>query len=69
MRAARSRGKQAAFAREHARLSSRLKPPRHRDYAEFSNPGHRDIRLAQVGESWNGSVPAYAAVATADATG
>jgi hypothetical protein len=50
----------AAWRREHDRQAARYRPPRHADYAESSNPMHRETGLAQFGdEPWNGSLPVY----------
>jgi hypothetical protein len=55
-----ARAAQAAFAREHARQAARIRPPRHQDYAEFSNPAPRPGGPVQFGdEPWNGSLPVY----------
>lgn len=52
----------AAWVAENARQTARLRPPRHPDYAEFSNPARRDTGLAAFGEPpWNGSLQAYSA--------
>jgi hypothetical protein len=53
----------AAYRAEHDRQTARLRPPRHADYAEFSNPPAPGAGgLAQFGdEPWNGSLPVFTA--------
>jgi hypothetical protein len=47
----------AAAVREHQRQAARIKPPRHADYAEFSNPVHRGSGPVPFGDApWNGSL-------------
>lgn len=45
---------------QHARLQAKLHPPRHADYAEFSNPVHQDRGLVPSGEEpLHGSLQTY----------
>ncbi len=55
---------QAAYKAQHARLAARNGKPRHADYADLSNPVHRDTRLVPVGNSVLGSLVPYAAAGT-----
>jgi hypothetical protein len=54
-----------AWKAQHGKLQARIGRPRSADYAELSNPVHRETGLAQVGSTWNGSQPVYAATGAA----
>lgn len=57
--AADTRADREAAVRQHDRWLSKMGPPRHADYREFSNPVHKERELVQVNDPWNGSLPAY----------
>jgi hypothetical protein len=55
----------AAAVREHDRQAARYWGPRHADYTEHASPHRQAIELTQVGSTWNGSQPVYAATGAA----
>jgi hypothetical protein len=59
-----ARAQQAAHRAEYDRQMSRYRPPRHPDYAVPAARQRQPVQLRQVSDSWNGSVPAYAAGGT-----